>query len=419
MATVVRLNAQVRPSPMSRDIKLDALTLGLFLVAQSIAGAFLLEAGNSQSSSWGTRYLSMVDRWDGAFYRQLAESGHPAPGTDLSARSGLWAFLPLYPLLARAIMSVTGFPFEQAGVLLSLVCGCVAAILVGRLLRGQVGERGGLIATAVAFCAPAAPALQIAYPESLALAVLTGFLLSVVNRRFWVASALAIVLGLTRPIALPLVVVGITAAVIELRARPVVTASRERLPLITLVASCVVAGPLWPILVAIGTSRLDGYAIVGAHWWPDHTIHLFDMWSVLMGRTSEPFVPFMLLTGAPLLPLAAMLVLTPAARRLSPVLRAWCVAYALFLTITVQVTPALWRYELQLIPMAAVTVGAAFDWPARSVPAVEDSCCRLLEAERVVAPRWNAILGLSLIILGVAAQHVWVTLILASSGRIP
>lgn len=419
VAAVGQLDAGVVARPGVRGIKLDALTLGAFVVTQVLGAAFLVDAGDDASSGWAASYLGMVDRWDGEFYRRLAESGHPAPGTDEGPLSALWAFLPLYPLLARAVMSVTGLPFEPAGVLVSLASGCVAAILVGRLLRGQVGEREGLIATVVAFCAPAAPALQIAYPDSLALAVLTGLLLSVVNRRYWLASALAIVLGLTRPIALPLVVVGITAAVVELRARPFVSAPRERLPLVALVASCALAGPLWPILVAIATSRLDGYAIVGAYWWPDQTIHLFDMWSVLMGSTSEPYAAQMLLTGAPLLPLIALLALTPAARRLSAVLRAWCVAYALFLTMTVQVTPALWRYELQLIPMAAVVVGAALEWPGRGVSAREDSIDRRMSGKGALPLRWIATLGVSLVVLGLAAQRVWVMLILASSGRIP
>ena len=71
------------------------------------------------------------------------------------------------------------------------------------LLTERVGSRVALATVAVWAAFPAAVSLQLAYTESLAMLVLCGFLWAVIRQRWAVTAALALVLGLTRPIALP------------------------------------------------------------------------------------------------------------------------------------------------------------------------------------------------------------------------
>lgn len=408
-----------------RGHRFDLLTLAAFLIGRVLATALLVQAswqvepgqvepgavasgqvGAGQGASGGG-YWAMAGRWDGGWYREIATQGYPAGLPDVvdgRPAWSAWAFLPLYPALVRLVMAIGALPFEVAATVVSVAAGCVAAVLIGRLLRDQVGDWRGLAATCVAFAAPAAPVLQVAYTESLGLALLAGFLLAVVRRRYRSAAAAALLLAVTRPIALPLLAVAVTAAATEWR-RGRMRDAGVRLSLLLLLGACVVAGVAWPAIVWAGTGRADGYAVVGSAWWPDGAVRPFAFWPVLAGITPEPYAPLMLLTGAPLVPLAALLALGPWARRLAPPLRVWCVAYAAFLTATVQVSPSVWRYLLAFLPIPAVLVGAG--WGRRGRP----------EA-RVPLP-WVVALAAVWVVLGASGQVVWVRFLYAGSGFTP
>ncbi len=53
--------------------------------------------------------------WDGGWYREIAMHGYPAGSRATLARAGRrpepWAFYPLFPFLARAVMIVTRLPW--------------------------------------------------------------------------------------------------------------------------------------------------------------------------------------------------------------------------------------------------------------------------------------------------------------------
>ena len=391
----------------THDHRFDLAALAVFAVARVVSTAFIVQASAALPPGAGVGYWSTVARWDAGFYREIATMGYPPdvpPVVGGRAAWSSWAFLPLYPALVRLAMALGTLPFEVAATVVSLTCGGVAAVLFGRLMRDQVGDARGVVAFVVFCCAPAAAAEQLAYTESLGLALLAGVLLAVIRRRFGLGGVLALLLGLTRAIALPLIAVALVAAVVEWRrGRPL--AGRTRASLAVLVFSCCLAGVLWPALVWAGTGRPDAYALVGSAWWPDGVIRPFSLWSVLAGATNDPYVPLMVATGAPLVPMAAALALSPWSRRLAPTLRAWCVAYPLFLSATVQVTPSLWRYLLALAPLSASLVGAA--WVGR------------LPTARVLPWRWVVTLGLAWSVAGVAAQWLWVSLILVSAGMTP
>ena len=96
---------------------------------------------------------------------------------------------------------------------LALVCGAAAAMVIAVLLRDRVGPRVAFAAVLVYATFVASPILQVAYTESLAMLLLAAFLLALSRERWLVASALALGIGVTRPIAVPLGVVALVAVV--------------------------------------------------------------------------------------------------------------------------------------------------------------------------------------------------------------
>src|SRR5690606_19019523 len=136
--------------------------------------------------------------WDGSWFAAIAEDGYPAelplrPNGDIAYSP--WPFFPLYPMLARAIMRVTGLPWEFVGPTLSLALGAAAMVLLFHLLRvaapDLVAERPALPYSAVAVMCffPAAGAFSMSYSDSLALALVLCTLLAIVRRRYAMAIA--------------------------------------------------------------------------------------------------------------------------------------------------------------------------------------------------------------------------------------
>jgi len=60
-------------------------------------------------------YFSMTVLWDGSWYRLIAESGYPAtlPADALTGavQESAWAFYPVFPMMSRFLMKVTGLGF--------------------------------------------------------------------------------------------------------------------------------------------------------------------------------------------------------------------------------------------------------------------------------------------------------------------
>src|SRR5699024_3521167 len=87
-------------------------------------------------------YFQFATLWDGQWYERIATQGYPQElptGADGQVRQNPWAFYPIFPMLARGVMALTGWPFSVAGTLVAVVLGYGAAILVAGLLREKVG----------------------------------------------------------------------------------------------------------------------------------------------------------------------------------------------------------------------------------------------------------------------------------------
>lgn len=317
-------------------------------------------------------YFDVATLWDGRWYERIANDGYPDAlplGDGGAVRQNEWAFYPLFPYLARLLMGLTGWPFAIAGTVLATALGYAAALVIGGMLRQQVGARAALGAVALLAAFPAAPVLQAAYTESLALLLLGAVLWLLINKRWWAAAAVALVTGLARPIALPLGLVALVAVINRIRTRreePI--AGREWVAMAASLVASGLSGLIWPLIAWQGTGRGDAYPATMSAWRQGEPVVPFtptlEVVKVVMGETRGPWL------------LAAMLVLLvvavagPWAARLGAELRTWCLGYPLYLFAALDPWTSIYRYLLLLFPLAVVMIGAGWagDHPRRPQP---------------------------------------------------
>ena len=167
-------------------------------------------------------YFPFTALWDGQWYQTIAQHGYPSElpvGVGGAVQQNPWAFYPLFPLMARAGMALTGLDFPVVGSTIALLCGAGAAVLMGLLLRERIGDPAAYLVVALWASFPASVTLQLAYTESLAMLLLVGYLYALAKERWLVATAVALLVGLSRPIAVPLGLVTLVVVVLRWRAR--------------------------------------------------------------------------------------------------------------------------------------------------------------------------------------------------------
>lgn len=385
--------------PMDRR-SLTVWAVVVFAVLRLVSGVIIWLASAHQVPfpAWtgpDPGYLDMTVLWDGSWYREVALHGYPAPlptGPDGLVAQNAWAFYPAFPLLARAVMALTGLSFPVVGSTIALLAGLAAAPLMAVLLARRVAPGVALGAVAVWGAFPAAPSLQLAYTESVAVLVLCAFLLLVETRHWAAAGLVALVVGVTRPIAVPLVAVLLVALALRWRDRDRPVGRREAIGGLAGLALTGVGAVVWPLVAALRTGVGSAYTDTMASWRAGHEIVPLAPWMSitrwLLRDTPNPEVlaPVALTAVAVTLVVA---VLGPWAGALGPVLRTWCLAYPAYLAVVLDPFTSIFRYLLPLFPLAVVLVGGG--WRGRSTPS-----------------RWTVARILVLVALGIVGQVLWV-----------
>jgi len=313
------------------------------------------------------RYFSVTTLWDGRWYERIATGGYPSElplDSSGEVQQNEWAFYPLFPLLVRGLMAVSGWPFAVAGTLLATALGYGAALVIAGMLRERVGAPGALAAVALLGAFPAAPVLQVAYTESLALLLLGTGLWLLIRRRWLLVAVVALLTGLARPVALPFGLVALVAVVYRWRQEGTdPPEAAERLAMVAAVAACGVAGLLWPVLAWSGTGRVDAYPVTMSAWRGGEAVTPFtpsvEVARLVLGDTWGPW----LLGAAGLLLL--VVVLGPWAAGLGLELRTWSLGYPLYLVAALDPWTSIYRYLLLLFPLFVVAVGAGWAADAR------------------------------------------------------
>ena len=311
--------------------------------------------------------LDLATAWDGQWYWTIADRGYPSvlPLTASGAvDTNQWAFLPVYPWVAKAL-TLGVLDWRIAAVALSVASGFAAAVLLLVLLAPRIGRSAALFAVSLFSCSPLAFLLQTAYAESLGLALLLGALVLIDRGRYLTALPVALLLAFTRPgiLALALavglqVVLLVVAAVRAHRAVPWAEAVRGGV----LAVVSAGAGFAWAGIAALGTGRPDAYfATEGAWralWMPEGSITFFQpwffaaeywtrlAWGDATARWAGPLVVLLLVAA-----FAALLLSRPA-RRLGPTVRLWGASYALYLLAAFFPQSSVFRLLMPMAPLA-------------------------------------------------------------------
>jgi hypothetical protein len=372
--------------------------LVLYAVCRAVTTAILLlvmgrqvPTGMTGGDEVAVTYWSFTALWDGQWYQTIAQHGYP----DLLPVDGAghvqqnpWAFYPLFPLASRAVMAVTGLDFPVVGSTIALLCGFGAAVLMGLLLRDRIGDRAALAVVVLWASFPASVALQLAYTESLAVLLLVGYLYALDRRRWLVATGVAVLVGLSRPIGIPLGLVTLVVVIVRWRRRsrdPIGVG--EYAAMAAALAGCAVAGLLWPVIAWWRTGVSSAYTDTMAAWRGSGVVEPFTPWWGIatwwLGPTWGPVV----LVALPLLIVA--MVAGPWARALGADLRTWSLGYPLYLAAVLDPFTSIVRYLIPLFPLLLPALGVG--WVDRR----GTSWRRLL---------WRAV---PLLVLFVVGQYWW------------
>ncbi len=328
------------------DMPWWAAVLIVWALGRAVSTAMLLfYAQNQAENPWTGAAPTLADfssLWDGRWYNMIAVSGYPAdlPRTDDGhVGENQWAFLPLFPSLARLLMAC-GLDWNTAGVSISLAAGVAASLFLFRLIAIHASARQALFTVMLFSVAPTSSLLQLAYAESLQLLLIVMSLYYLTQHRYALVMVTGTLLAFTRPGALALALtVGLHAVIrFTQRSRSPFPVSERAWASVTALW-LVVAGFAWPVIAGLVTGVPNAYLetelawrssyvgyielvpftpwILGARWWAQMQWNMPDVWAyVLLGGVI--FVSLLLL-------------LLPAARRLGNEIRLWCFSYGLYI----------------------------------------------------------------------------------------
>lgn len=312
-------------------------------------------------------YFEIANNWDGTWYRRIALEGYPAH-LPLDATGAVapntWAFYPLFPRLAGAVMRVTGLGWTPAATLLSLACAAAAVVLLRDLLARVAGPRVALWSVALLCFFPSALVLQLPYSESLALLLLVVTFWCLQRDRYLAAVPVILLLGLARPVGVPMAVVLTVHLAREVQGvlgLPRSLAGRALPGPVAAWVAGLVAAVEWPLLVWRGTGVPSGYTLTMAAWRTPHEVVPVRPWigagQHFLGRHVGPVLLALAIGGL------VWWLLRRGPALIGTDLTVWCAAYAAYLVAVLDSFSSLPRYLLPLFPMAAILIAVS---PARA-----------------------------------------------------
>ena len=333
-------------------------------------------------------YLGLITNWDGQWYERIAASGYHLPASgDPHGKDALraFAFLPLFPLVIGAMMTVTGLSFAVCVTIVNLVAGGAAMVVMFALVERTAGRFAAGSAVLFANSFVAAPLFQAAYSESIALLLVCAVLLLVARHRYGWAAMAVILLSLTRLVTPPLALVVLVHAIVRYRGRaqdPIRRAEMVGMALLAVVASASVS--LWSTITnaitsgvkATGADRgnVSNAVVVGRFGWFTNAYEHIG-WIGVVGV-------------ALLVVLFAVMAVSPITRTWGVEVRTWFAIYPIFLLFVAGVHAGVFRYLLLAFPLALLMVGSP---------------------ERETIPRKRATLVVAVSVISLALQVPWVS----------
>lgn len=379
-------------SPPARRLPAALRIAVVYLAARALTTFFLVLAAevSGPTSRFGADATvgSLSMGWDAQWYWLVGTGGYPTDlprGDSGAVAENAWAFMPLYPVLARTLGLLTGYPI--AAVALALVAGYLSCLALHALLRDRLDGPAAMWAVVLFATGPLAALFQMGYAESLFLLWLLLALRLLQRRRFGWLYLLIPLMGYTRPgvlaFALLLALYGIVRWV---RRRHDPLPVREIVHIVALGLLAAGVGLSWQVIAGIATGEPGAYLETELSWRRSWT-----------GDPEAPFLPFdgfvqasalwFRLWGMPewwgwialaacVVAVAAALLFSPHVRRLGVEVRLWSAAYLLYLLAVFFPQSSLFRLLLPLAPLygalaaprslawrvAMLTLGVAGQW---------------------------------------------------------
>lgn len=178
--------------------------VAIFLVSRIVffAGARLATALQP-----GLTFKQALLKWDSGIWLTAIEHGwpHHLPMVNGHVGGSTAAFFPLYPLIVRAVVSITGLGDFVTALLVSALTGLGAAVLLWFFTRELGGDTVADRATALFCFYPGALVFTMAYSEGTLLVVAIPCLWALLRRQWLLAGCLAGLATAARPNALGLI----------------------------------------------------------------------------------------------------------------------------------------------------------------------------------------------------------------------
>ncbi|MGV9193397.1 hypothetical protein ACQ143_03540 [Microbacterium sp. MC2] len=245
----------------------------VYLLARLVTWGFLILAAalSGPASRFGAdaTVTDLLMGWDAQWYWFIAEHGYPTeiPVDEAGAvQQNQWAFMPLYPVLARIVgLPFGGFP--AGALLIPLVAGYLACLVLHRLLRDRLDATAAMWAVVLFAAGPLAALFHMGYAESLFLLWLFLALLCLQRRRFGWLYPLIPLMGYTRPGVLAFaLLLGLYGIWRWVRRRDDPLPGRHVVHVLALGAIGVVVGFSWQVIAGVVTGDMSAYLDTELSW---------------------------------------------------------------------------------------------------------------------------------------------------------
>jgi hypothetical protein len=303
-------------------------------------------------------YLALITNWDGQWYERIATDGYHLPvAGDPQGKDALWAFafLPMFPTIVGAVMTLTGLSFAVCATMVNLVAGGAAMVVMFALVERTAGRFAATVTVLFTNCFLAAPLFQAAYSESIALLLVCAALLLIARRHYGWAVVAVLLLSLTRLVTPPLAIVVLVHAIVRYRGRATDPSRRSEIVGMTaLAAVCAASVSIWSAITnaitsgvrATGADRGSVSNAVGAGrfgWFTNAYEHIG--WIGVLGL-------------AVLVVLFVVVALSGFTRTWGTEVRTWFAIYPIYLLFVAGVHAGVFRYLLLAFPFALLMIGS-------------------------------------------------------------
>ncbi len=332
----------------------------VYAAARGVTTLFVLALAEVQGpNAWTDArpgYFEYANLWDARWYQVVWFVGYPAelPLTESGhVAENAWAFLPVYPTIVGVLTSF-GASWDVASVLVSSVAGLGAALVLHRLMSRFLAPDRALFAVVLFCVAPVAPIMQFGYAESLGFLWIALALLLLVDRRYALLFPVIAVWAFTRPGALAFALTLVLHWGWRWLHR-----RREEFPVgerVLVASAAVFAGVV-------------GFAWIGIAWAVTGDLHAYTdtelAWrSAYIGYGElVPFTawfqsggwwlgqPWGTIAVVAIIVSFALVIASPAVRRLGIDIRAWSVSYGLYLLAVFFPQSSTFRIMAPLFPL--------------------------------------------------------------------